>query len=85
LWGTAVAMESTGVYWIPPYDVLEQHGVKPCLVDARAMENVPGRRTDCHEGQWIQFLNSVGLRRMRKVHNRAGALFRMAAYSLHHD
>ena len=30
-----VAMESTGVYWIPPYDVLEQHGVKPCLVDAR--------------------------------------------------
>src|ERR1039457_6698197 len=45
---TTVAMESTGGYWIPPYDVLEQHGVKPCLVDARGMKNVPGRRTDWH-------------------------------------
>jgi transposase len=60
---TTVAMESTGVYWIPPYDVLEQHGVKPCLVDARGMKNVPGRRTDWHECQWIQFLHSVGLLR----------------------
>ena len=60
---TTVAMESTGVYWIPPYDVLEQHGVKPCLVDARGMKNVPGRRTDWHECQWLQFLHSVGLLR----------------------
>jgi len=60
---TTVAMESTGVYWIPPYEVLEQHGVKPCLVDARGMKNVPGRRTDWHECQWIQFLHSVGLLR----------------------
>jgi transposase len=37
---TTVAMESTGVYWIPPYDV-ERHGLKPCLVDARGMKNVP--------------------------------------------
>jgi transposase len=43
---TTVAMESTGVYWIPPYDVLERHQVKPCLVDARGMKNVPGRRTN---------------------------------------
>src|SRR5450755_3263474 len=56
-------MESTGVYWIPLYDVLEQHGVRPCLVDARNMKNVPGRRTDWHECQWIQFLHSVGLLR----------------------
>jgi transposase len=56
-------MESTGVYWIPPYDVLERHGVKPCLVDARGMRNVPGRRTDWHECQWLQFLHSVGLLR----------------------
>jgi hypothetical protein len=42
---TTAAMESTGVYWIPLYDVLEQHGVKPCLVNARGMKNVPGRRT----------------------------------------
>jgi transposase len=60
---TTVAMESTGVYWIPLYDVLEQYGVKPCLVDARGMKNVPGRRTDWHECQWLQFLHSVGLLR----------------------
>ena len=60
---TTVAMESTGVYWIPLYDVLEQHGIKPCLVDARNMRNVPGRRTDWHECQWLQYLHSVGLLR----------------------
>ena len=58
-----MAMESTGVYWIPPYEVLEQHGVKPCLVDARGMKNGPRRRTDWHECQWLQFLHSVGLLR----------------------
>ncbi len=40
---TTVAMESTGVYWIPLYDAVEQHGIKACLVDARGMKNVPGR------------------------------------------
>ena len=60
---TTAAMESTGVYWIPLYDVLEQHGIKPCLVNARHMKNVPGRRTDWHECQWLQFLHSVGLLR----------------------
>jgi transposase len=60
---TTVAMESTGVYWIPLYDVVEKHEVKPCLVDARGMKNVPGRRTDWHECQWLQFLHSVGLLR----------------------
>lgn len=60
---TTVAMESTGVYWIPLYDVLEKRGLKPCLVNARNMKNVPGRRTDWHECQWLQFLHSVGLLR----------------------
>ena len=60
---TTVAMESTGVYWIPLYDVLEQRGLKPCLVNARHMKNVPGRRTDWHECQWLQYLHSVGLLR----------------------
>jgi transposase len=60
---TTVAMESTGVYWIPLYDVLEEHGLKPCLVNARNMRNVPGRRTDWHECQWLQYLHSVGLLR----------------------
>ncbi len=58
---TTVAMESTGVYWIPVYDVLEQHGIKPCLVNPRNMKNVPGKRTDFHECQWIQHLHSLGL------------------------
>lgn len=60
---TTVAMESTGVYWIPLYDILESRGLKPCLVNARHMKNVPGRRTDWHECQWLQFLHSVGLLR----------------------
>lgn len=60
---TTAAMESTGVYWIPVYETLERFTVKPCLVDARHMKNVPGRRTDWHEYQWIQYLHSVGLLR----------------------
>ncbi|MGC2658021.1 MAG: IS110 family transposase [Bryobacteraceae bacterium] len=60
---TTAAMESTGVYWIPLYEILERRGVRPCLVDAHHMKNVPGRRTDWHECQWIQFLHSVGLLR----------------------
>jgi transposase len=60
---TTVAMESTGVYWIPLYEILEQRGLKPCLVDARHMKNVPGRRTDWQECQWLQYLHSVGLLR----------------------
>jgi transposase len=58
---TTAAMESTGVYWIPVYDVLERHGIKPCLVNPRNMKNVPGKRTDFHECQWIQYLHSMGL------------------------
>jgi transposase len=58
---TTVAMESTGVYWIPVYDVLEQHGIQVCLVNPRNMKNVPGKRTDFHECQWIQHLHSMGL------------------------
>lgn len=58
---TTAAMESTGVYWIPVYDVLEQHGIQPCLTNPRNMKNVPGKRTDFHECQWIQYLHSMGL------------------------
>jgi transposase len=58
---TTAAMESTSVYWIPVYDVLEQHGIQPCLVNPRNMKNVPGKRTDFHECQWIQHLHSMGL------------------------
>ena len=60
---TTVAMESTGVYWIPLYGILEAAGIRPCLVDARYLKNVPGRRTDWHDCQWLQYLHSVGLLR----------------------
>jgi transposase len=60
---TTVAMESTGVYWIPLYQILEERGIRVCLVNARHMKNVPGRRTDWHECQWLQYLHTVGLLR----------------------
>jgi transposase len=60
---TTVAMESTGVYWIPLFEILERRGLKPCLVDTRHMKNVPGRRTDWQECQFIRYLHSVGLLR----------------------
>jgi hypothetical protein len=59
---TTVALESTGVYWISLYEILEQRGIRR-FSDARHMKNVPGRRTDWHECQWLQFLHSVGLLR----------------------
>lgn len=58
-----VAMESTGVYWIPLFQILEDRGFEVCLVNARHVKNVPGRRTDVADCQWLQFLHSVGLLR----------------------
>ena len=58
-----VAMESTGVYWIPVYDILEEHGFDVYLVNARATKNVSGRKTDVLDCQWIQQLHTYGLLR----------------------
>src|SRR5450830_1940085 len=58
-----VAMESTGVYWIPVYEVLEQRGLKVWLVDARQVKYVPGRKSDVQDCQWLQKLMSHGLLR----------------------
>ena len=58
-----VAMESTGVYWVPLFQILEARGFEVCLVNARHVKNVPGRRTDVSDCQWLQFLHSVGLLR----------------------
>ena len=52
-----VAMEATGVYWIPIYDILEQRGFEVVLVNARHVKNVPGRKTDVVDCQWIQELH----------------------------
>jgi transposase len=56
-----VAMESTGVYWIPVYEILEARGLEVYVVNARHVKNVPGRKSDIQDCQWIQGLHSVGL------------------------
>jgi transposase len=58
-----VAMEATGVYWIPLYQLLSDAGIKVCLVNARHVKNVPGRKSDVRDCQWLQYLHSVGLLR----------------------
>ena len=59
----SVAMESTGVYWIPFFQILEDAGFEVVLVNARHVKNVPGRKTDVSDAQWLQHLHSVGLLR----------------------
>ena len=56
-----VAMESTGVYWIPIYEILEARGFEVNLVNARHIKNVPGRKSDVQDCQWIQRLHTFGL------------------------
>ena len=58
------AMESTGVYWIPLFQILEKRKIEPVLVNAQHLKNVPGRKkTDVEDCQWIQHLHAVGLLR----------------------
>jgi transposase len=56
-----VAMESTGVFWIPIYELLEAAGITPYLVNARHVKTVPGRKTDWNDAQWLQKLHALGL------------------------
>jgi transposase len=58
-----VALESTGVYWIPVFEVLEQRGLTIWLVDAPQLKYVPGRKSDVQDCQWLQTLMSFGLLR----------------------
>jgi transposase len=58
---TTVAMESTGVYWIPLYEELESRGLHVVLANARETRSVPGRKTDVKDAQWIQQLHACGL------------------------
>jgi transposase len=58
---TTVAMEATGVYWIPVFQILEGRGLKPVLVNARQTKNVAGRKSDVQDCQWIQRLHTYGL------------------------
>jgi len=56
-----VALESTGVYWVPIYELLEQHGIGPFLVNARHVKTIPGRKSDWNDAQWLQKLHTLGL------------------------
>ena len=56
-----VAMEATGVYWIPLFQILEARGLEVVLANARHVKNVPARKTDVQDCQWLQYLHSVGL------------------------
>jgi len=58
-----VAVQATGVYWMALYDVLEQHGIRVVLVNAQHTKNVPGRKTDVQECQWLMKLHTYGLLR----------------------
>jgi transposase len=58
-----VVMQSTGVYWIALYDVLEARGLQMCLANARHTRNLPGRKSDVQESQWLLKLHTYGLLR----------------------
>src|SRR5580692_6212791 len=86
----SVAMESTSVYWIPIYQILEARTIEVCLVNAQHVKNVPGRKTDVSDCQWLQYLHSVGLLRasfrplgaicaVRALWRHRGSLVKMAA------
>src|SRR4030081_1088601 len=75
---TTVAMESTGVYWIPAYEILEQRGFEVMLVNARDAKHVPGRKTDVSDAQWLRRLHEYGL--LRASFRPKGELAALRAY-----
>jgi len=78
-----VAMESTGVYWIPIFEILEERGFEVVLVNSRHVKNVPGRKTDVLDCQWIQELHSVGL--LRGSFRPAAEIATLRAYLRHRE
>ena len=90
-----VAMESTGVYWIPLFQILERRGIEACLVNAQHVKNVPGRKSDVADCQWLQFLHAVGLLRssfrpdqeicaIRSLWRHRDSLIQMASVHIQH-
>jgi transposase len=73
-----VAMESTGVYWIPVFEVLDQRGFDVVLVNARDAKHVPGRKTDVSDAQWLRQLHEYGL--LRASFQPKGEIARLRAY-----
>lgn len=58
-----VAMESTGVYWVPVFEVLQDRGIEAVVANAREVRAVPGRKSDVNDAQWLQRLHACGLLR----------------------
>jgi transposase len=80
---TTVAMESTGVYWIPVFEILEARGFDVILVNARHAKQVPGRKTDVNDAQWLQQLHQYGL--LRGSFRPREVLVRLRAYLRHRE
>lgn len=74
-----VAMESTGVYWIPLYELLEDEGFEVYLVDARKVKNVSGRKSDVSDAEWLQLLHTFGL--LPKTFRPESAICELRAYT----
>ncbi len=77
-----VAMESTGVYWIPVYVILSGYGIEVCLVNARHLKNVPGRKSDVRDCEWLMDLHMLGLLRASFIPEEGIAKLR--SYLRHH-
>lgn len=80
---TTVAMEATGVYWVPLYEVLEARGLEVVLVNAKHFKNVPGRKSDVLDCQWLQQLHSFGL--LRGSFRPAAAIVTLRTYLRHRE
>jgi transposase len=80
---TTVAMESTGVYWIPVFEILEARGFEVLLVNARDVKHVPGRKTDVSDAQWLQQLHQHGL--LRGSFRPRDGLVQLRAYLRHRE
>lgn len=80
---TSVAMESTGVYWIPVFELLESEGFEVILVNARDVKQVPGRKTDYNDAQWLQKLHQFGL--LRASFRPSESIASLRAYMRHRE
>lgn len=80
---TSVAMEATGVYWIPLYEILEARGFEVLLVNARHVKNVPGRKSDVSDCEWLRDLHTVGL--LRGSFRPTDAIVALRAYLRHRE
>src|SRR5262245_56541071 len=80
---TTVAMESTGVYWIPVFEILEAQGFEVLLVNARDVKHVPGRKSDVNDAQWLQQLHAYGL--LRASFRPREGLAQLRAYRRHRE